>query len=185
MLKFNRPNVVPPSRDYFFALPSGEVVRRPSRTALENLVRSELVKQGEPVPEDLRAEIEHYMCQYLPETFCVGEGDRVRKVYSSSQLREWSRKRAAKYERTTPGLADERANVCAGCPMNDRTMCSSCTGLSAYARSLAGRPQFREFGFLGVCACDAAVLGLEVCLDDTPGLTGGEVPENCWRKQND
>lgn len=171
---------VPPGGMYFYAVEtdSGDIVRFSERssTALVSAVRSWLVDNGRPVPADLWAVCQDYMCPFLPKGFCPGSSGTT--VLSAPELK----KRAFPFLRgrvAIPGLIKDRLTVCVGCPKNDRNICTACTGLIAWALSSLGRSRIAMDDYAGVCKCDGLMVTVAVSLAEPPKLN--TCPAECWR----
>ena len=180
MLRFTARNVLPPGGVYWYDLP-GVTVRSSSLPSLLDEVRRRAGALGHTLPDDLVGDVMDKMCRRLPERFCTGEGVRE-PVYTKAHVRTLTAGRARRYGRVSPATADERADICMGCAANNRSMCPSCSGTTAFARDQAGRV-YREYQWLGLCERDGVALGTEVCLDAPPSLE--DAPDHCWRRKPD
>lgn len=186
MLRFISNRVVPPGNMYFFEVPETKVVfKHPSWMTLVKQVQAHYHENGLEVPKNLDALIEDGMCRVLPEGFCHGddEGRPRRKAVTMSSIRKATMELAAGNDRVTPGEAERRARTCANCPLNDKTACTSCTGMQAWARKLAGRSVMGLDSALGICQVDCTALSAKVHMSEIP--EDEDYPDNCWRKTHD
>jgi len=182
MLTFAHKRTVPPGGAYFYTVPdTGVVFREYSYDLLLSKLADYYNENKLTPPDNMKAVVEDYMCRFMPETFCHGDDDGKprKKVVTLSTIREETLKIAAGNPRVLPGEAKRRALICSECPRNDRQMCTSCSGLQAWARKLAGKSIEGLDAVLGVCEIDATALSAKVHLQDIPD---GDYPENCWRK---
>ena len=183
MLRFANYRTVPPGGAYFYTIPETEMhFKEYSFSRLVAHVTEAYMAADVPVPKDLQARIEDFMCRHFPVSFCQGddEGKPRKKVATLSSIRQATLALAAGNPRTIPGEARRRAAVCSNCPSNNRQMCTSCSGLQAWARKLAGRGIEGLDAALGVCEIDTTALSATVHMTEAPD--NEEFPDNCWRK---
>ena len=181
MLKFANKRYGPPGGMYFYESPETKVLfRHPGMRQLLEAVRKHYAENSIECPEDLEAKVENFMCLMLPAGFCKGddEGQVRRKVVTLSSIREATMQLAAGNPRVDPGDAERRAIVCSTCPMNDRTSCTSCTGMTEWARKLAGKNLGGLDSALGICQIDTVALSAKVHMSTIPDSE--EYPETCW-----
>jgi|LSQX01.2.fsa_nt_gb hypothetical protein len=177
MMKFKSKRIVPPGGQYFYQTPeTGVAFASPTFTGLLSQLYEHYKSNNIPTPVNLPELAEHYMCARLPEAFCVGEGERTARA---TTLRDITK---ATEQLVSGGLVAEdvarmRLDVCLKCALNDRQLCSSCTGLMHWAKRLVRRSLPRD-EWLGVCSADITALPARIHLRNTP--EGVEYPEHCW-----
>jgi len=186
MLRFASKRSGPPGGMYFYEVPeTGVAFQHPGRTALVESVRKHYYENNLECPGDLESRLEDFMCRMLPAGFCTGddEGRPRRKAVSYGSIREATLKLATGNPRVDPGEAERRALACSRCPLNDRTACTSCSGMTEWARKLSGKTLTGLDSALGICHVDCTALSAKVHLRDIPA--SDEYPETCWRYQHD
>jgi len=184
MLKFVNTRTVPPGGLYFYTVPeTGASFRHATLPVLIARVQSHYRENGLDLPDELESRIEDHMCLQLPAGFCRGDaaGRPRKKTVTLASIRKATAALAAGNPRVLPGEAERRARVCSRCPLNDQTACTSCTGLTAWARKLAGASLYGLDSAIGICQVDCAALSAKVHLSDIPDSE--EYPETCWRSK--
>jgi len=185
MMKFRMSRVVPPGGVYAYVVDAtGAAFSRPTMSTLLDAVRGHLRANGLPVPGDLAAVVEDYVCRHAPEGFCYGdaEGRPVVRGVTLPQIKAATQRLVAAGGRTTPGEARTRVDICGRCACNDRRMCPSCVGLISWARKLVGASCPRD-EWLGVCSVDCVALAAKVHVARVPGDEG--YPEGCWARKTE
>lgn len=119
--------------------------------------------------EELLAKIEDAICDQFPD-ICSGGKTKVKKYrpLTSSNLANFTRTLMATARQKADGGEvynpdpTAAASVCASCPMNQKHLCSTCTGLEAVARRLLHAQQTtpldRALGACSICGCMLRVL---------------------------
>ena len=182
MLKFVVQRSGPPGGMYFYELPETKVVfQHPSMRGLLAEVGAHYRENDIKCPENLEALVQDFMCRMLPVGFCTGddEGRARRRVVTLGGIRDATFKLAAGNPRVEQGEAERRSIVCFRCPLNDRVACTSCTGITAWARKLAGKSLGGLDSALGICQVDGIALSAKVHLSEIPGDEA--YPKTCWR----
>ena len=184
MLQFAKDGMIPPGGVFFYADPVNGVPLLQDMTSLQNLasrVRAAYVTAGKTPPEPLHAIVEAYICEHVPRGFCVGQYKGSPVEFMTPQVvKERSRAAATSCSRVDPGTVKSRMAVCGQCPANSRTLCLSCTGMTEWAVTLAGRTHIAMDDSLGICKHDRILLSLSVSLKGLPLNPDGR-PEKCWR----
>lgn len=184
MLEFRIGNVVPPGGRYFYTVAETRTyLEALTYTALEEQVAAHLRANGLPIPENLTAAVQHYMCERLPAGFCRGTPDGVapKRVYSIAEIRERTRRMVAGREMVDAGTARSRAHTCANCGNNDRSVCPTCVGLTQWAvKTVGGRSTGLE-QVLGICTADACLIPAKIYVKVLETSVEGH-SDSCWRK---
>ncbi len=181
MLEFRVKNIVPPGGAYFYEV-DGRSLQAATRSGLMSQIHAAYASLGQPVPADIGARVEDFMCRRLPVAFCTGPDDglpRARVVTIQGLKQDTDRLIAQSPALAPPTLVRFRATTCNSCGKNNRSMCPSCSGINAWAARRVGRPDTPAlFNWLGVCACDGIALAAKVHLTELPH--NDEYPETCW-----
>ncbi len=178
-MRFRFQRLVPPGGWYFYLVPETEAMfREPTLEGVRAVVVAHLKSNRLPVPEDLTARIEDYICRHVPPGFCDGKssGPRARTV-TLAQIREKTAALVSAGGRVTPGEARLRLGICGQCKSNDRRVCPSCVGLVGWCQRLVGRTCPGD-EWLGVCAVDAVALTAKIHVAQVPADEA--YPANCW-----
>lgn len=180
MLEFRVKNIVPPGGIYFYEV--DEVpLQDYTRSGLLTKIRAAYRAKGEDAPADIWAKVEDFMCRRLPETFCDGTDDgRPRaRVLTIKQVQKNTADAIQKYDRCGPAKAKLHAEKCNQCPLNNRSMCPTCSGINRWASMAVGRPDTpASFDYLGVCEADGTALVAKVNLEDVE--PNDNLHEDCW-----
>lgn len=143
---------------------------------------------GEP---EMRARIEHFICQRLPKGFCHGGPDQPAVPYLSARMiRDGTRLLLQRLFRGKDFLvpqeeANRRAKICANCPQSLSGICTSCMGnefFDIFGWFLrAGRKTPYDAG-LGVCAICGCLLTAKVHVSSETlfELSRHTYTPNCW-----
>jgi hypothetical protein len=206
MRTFKYAHVMPPGGVYFY-----EVDIRGRKVRLEDTQMDVLVSRCMQllannqltVPDRtvLHARVEHYVCTHVPEGFCRGaheEGDKQLGFITASQVMEFTRLIFAKAKATLTGKgasfcvpvaeAERRAAICALCPKNMTTICTSCDGLKEYGAKYLVDPDKQRTSYddrLRVCEECGCLLRFKVHVAlDVLKQGGGkhDYPPQCWLK---
>jgi len=185
MLNFRVKNIVPPGGQYFYEV-EGVQLTMPSRMKLREAVYQVYRKAQEAVPDNLEALMEDYMCRRLPEGFCTGTDDgRPRaKVATIQGIRRDTENMVSLSTGFAPPTKSKfNATKCMSCPMNNRNMCTTCSGVNAWASRRVGRPDTPAiFNWLGICEVDVTALAAKVHLEGLPN--NDEYPDTCWVRED-
>lgn len=144
-----------------------------------------------PGDPEMRARIEHYICQRLPKGFCIGGPDEPAVPYLSvGMIRDGTklllRKLFSRQEfLVDQSVADRRAKICANCPQNLRNICTSCMGneffdiFGWFLRAGRKTPYDAAIEVCAVCGC---ILTAKVHVSDDTLFTLSKhaYPDNCW-----
>lgn len=185
MMAFRVRNIVPPGGRYFFTVEqTGVRLEAFSMSGLLGQLRAHLLDNKLPLLPDPQAAVEDFMCRQLPEGFCFGDLDgRPRtRVLTLQQIKEATNTLAAGNPRVLPGEARRRAEICSGCPRNDRSVCPTCIGLVAWSRRLAGQSIGGRDEWLGVCTVDGTALPAKIHMSRISA--NPEYPTQCWRSNS-
>jgi hypothetical protein len=185
----------PPNREWFFQPdPDAPVIQGASYAALYQKLLP-FYKEGPP--EDLREQVEEYMCRFLPAGFCRQKGEfagvSLRQVVSFTEfmgrtmLQKLRKGRAVYVEEEE---AWRRAEICKTCPFHAPSFCSSCLGLSQKVMSmLPAERRAASFGKLGACTKCGCLLQAKVNFDKSvlKSLVQRdlEYPSHCWMKEHE
>jgi len=184
MLKYKVRNVVPPGNRYFYTVSETDTGFEHSvQSQLELMVQEHLVVNKLPVPADLSALIEDYICRHVPESFCFGEDEgrpRARVVTIFTVKDATQRLFAVNRKFVEQVVANRRASVCAQCTRNVLGACSSCTGLPSWVAGLLERRLTPLDKSLGLCYIDGSMLTAKVFAAASQVSQPDGHPENCW-----
>lgn len=143
---------------------------------------------GEP---EMRARIEHFICQRLPKGFCVGGPDEPVVPYLSVRMiRDVTRLIANRLFNRKDFFVDQkeaerRAKICANCNDNLHGICVSCAGseffdlFAWFVRAGKTTPYDSVLDTCRVCKCLARVK-LWVQISTLAELSPHTYPPNCW-----
>ncbi|HUU93622.1 MAG TPA: hypothetical protein VM238_20720 [Phycisphaerae bacterium] len=180
MRTFKHQNSVPPGGRYFFEVPeTREYFASPSQGRLLQILEQHYGANKLPCPENLWELVVDFMCRRLPAGFCNG-GDPEVKVLTLDAVRERTRAVRRGRPQVDDGVAAKRAQICAACPHNDRTLCPTCVGLVDWALQLVGRQRRAEHTWLGVCALDCSAIAAKVYVDGVWCPPTETQPPECW-----
>ena len=143
---------------------------------------------GEP---EMRARIEHFICQRLPKGFCHGGPDEPVVPYLSvSKIRDGTRLLMGRLFRGKDFLvpqaeADRRAKICANCPENLRGVCSSCMSnefFDIFGWLLRANRKTPYDAALEVCNTCGCLLTAKTHISNETlfELSKHTYPPNCW-----
>jgi hypothetical protein len=192
--KFRRGGMTPPTGWIFEVEHEGQthMFQSPMYLGLVDQLRHWYAAKQVDWPGDveIRARVEHYICQRVPG-FCEGGPDTPRFPFlSAASIRDATRLIFTRLYRGEGMLvdqkeADRRARICANCPMNLHGICSSCAGneFQDIFRWLLVRGKKTAFDSVldtcGVCGCIAKAK-LWVGIEELARLEPHEYPGNCW-----
>ena len=184
MLRFKFQGIVPPGGRYFINgdLVDGLTFSHPDRAKALAQVTAYLLQNKREVPSNLNEILEDCVCRQVPIGFCEGPDDgRPRKrVVSLKDIREKTLALVSSTSYADPGVAKERAVICAQCKLNDRSACPTCTGLIAWgARAIGNRTVPGYSDILGICELDGCLMAAGIFAKSMEGVP--EAPANCWR----
>lgn len=134
-----------------------------------------------PISLDLRARIEHYMCERMPAGTCEGEGSVLPGQQNPTYFGVLAELPKLQGHRLVdPHVAEARAAVCKTCPKNNLGLCTSCNNLQETTLRLIGNRRVLQFPYMGVCMhFQVPNYGLVWVLKPWP-MPG--LPDNCWAK---
>jgi len=153
------------------------------------------VTNGLPPLEDMKDRVEAYICENAPPGTCGGYTPAsapspaltVSKVANFTRaLVQTARSRARGQEVYNPD-PNSAAKICSECPLCDRRMCTSCTGLEGLARRLLRTRQTTPYdsllGSCRICGCLNRVLvhlSPEVIRASKSPKELAKYPDHCW-----
>lgn len=181
MLTLRTTQYAPPGGAWFFEVDGQSFESRSTLVDLERSVVAYYEHVGKPVPFDLRAQIQDYMCKRLPPGNCTGDGVRIPGSVSPGYfeiLKNLSKIRGRPC--VDARKAEDRAQVCRACPHNNFSMCHSCNGLREDTLAAVGGRRVLNLPYLAVCVLyGVPTYGLVWIhgLEEVAGL-----PETCWMK---
>jgi len=190
--RFRDSGVVPPSSEWFYQ-PEADGPTFTGRSYEELFLAWSLWASANHIalPPNPRAEVEAFMCEYLPEGFCTRKGSHAAiSLGAVVSFTEFMGRKLATQLRGAPVAAepeevDRRTAICAECPFNVKAFCSSCLGLEAIAASVLppGPPPARERE-LGACAKCGCLLRVKIrflrkVLEPLFGRRP-DYPPHCW-----
>jgi len=184
-LSFKNTRVIPPGGRYPYEVPeTGVLIEGYSWLAFIGALRSHYAQNGLPVPEDLEAKVQDYICRKIPSGFCYGGDDGVprREILTLRDIKAKTLALASGNPRVTPGVATQRSIVCGNCQNNDRSVCPTCAGLVSWARRLVGKQGGPAEEWLGVCTVDGTALAAKTHLSKIPD--NDNYPASCWKRPN-
>lgn len=182
------PVYLPPGGKWFYTVPETNVYVECLTTLAELVyrVRRHYEQNQLPVPENLRAVIEDYICRRVAGGYCnegAGSANRQPSFFEAVAATEKLMLAARGWPRGEPDV-DSRANTCCQCSENLLGMCTTCNGLRATARRMAGRPPLKQAAYLGICGVTACVVEGQVHLDVAKlgewSARRKDWPANCW-----
>jgi hypothetical protein len=186
MLEFRVTNVVPPGGQYFYDV-EGYPVQAATRTGLRTKINQAYAALGSEVPADIWEQVMDHMCRHLPEGFCTGDDDGKprAKVLTLQQVRKNTEDVVQQSEMAPPSQSRFQAEKCLRCDKNNKRICTSCSGVSAWASRRVGRPDMpASYSYLGICEVTGAALVAQVNLMNLP--ENEEYPDDgtCWARED-
>jgi len=181
MLRFKFQGIVPPGGRYHGEA-GGLAFSHPERGQLIRQLENYYIQNNQPIPEDLNARVEDCTCRQITAKFCEGPEDGLprRRVVTLRDIRDATTRFVSGEGFSDPGIARDRAVVCARCKLNDRSACPTCTGLVSWgARSVGNREVSGYSDILGVCVLDAVLMSAGIFAKHVDAFP--DEPEECWR----
>ncbi len=181
MLKFKFPGIVPRGGRYMVEA-HGREFNHPEKGQLKRQVELYCEQNKLPVPDGLDALIEDCTCRRQPVKFCIGhdDGKPRKQVVTLSTIRSSTRALLSGEGFADPGMALERAVICASCKLNDRSACPTCTGLIAWGTREIGNREVPGYSdVLGVCELDGSLMSAGIFAKAVSANPGE--PAHCWR----
>lgn len=144
-----------------------------------------------PGDAEMRARVEHHICQLVPKGFCAGGPNRPKVSFlSASAIRDATRLFMTSLFRGKGNLvpqeeADRRAKICANCPLNLHGICTSCMGneFQDIFRWLIARgrrtPYDSVLDTCSVCGC-LLKAKVHIPIEELSKLKKHTYPKNCW-----
>ena len=144
-----------------------------------------------PGDPEMRARIEHFICQRLPKGFCIGGPDNPVVPYLSvGMIRDATRlimRRIFDRKELFVGQteADRRAKICANCPANLHGICTSCAGnqfFDLFGWFIRAGKKTQYDSALDTCAVCKCLLRCKIWINQETlnALTKHEYPPQCW-----
>jgi hypothetical protein len=175
---------------------SGEFIEAGDLNQLVFKIRTAYQRNNVPIPDNLRAQVEHYICLHTDASVCQGDyepGDEQSRILKTADIRR-SVSELKKAELKWPldkflvprALAETRAACCARCRLNELGHCTTCRGLAGYVKeAIAGRTTTldSQLGICSVCSCliAAKIHVSKEALQAAGRHPGeGEYPAHCW-----
>ena len=181
MLQLRSMLSMPPGGVWFYETDGVRFESRSAFVDIERQVVEHLERAGKPVPENLRAIIQDYICQRLPAGNCIGEGVRIPGSTAPGYfeiLRHLGRFRGKPCVEARK--AEDRALVCRSCSFNNFAACHSCNGLQEQTLTAVGGRRVLNLPYLGVCLLyEVPTYGL-VWMAKVDPIDG--LPDGCWAK---
>lgn len=182
MMRFRMPQYAPPGGVYFFDVPETKRhFQNANYLALEREVVTHLLASGIPIPPNMRAVIENFMCERLPDGLCDGAGVKQPGYMRQPNYFEVLNALPTQLSGQTvvdPKTAETRAEVCRRCPFNNLSLCTSCNDLKQQALRYVGGREVMQLRYLGVCAGLRVPSYALVWLADPKWREG--LPDACW-----
>lgn len=181
MLALRTTQFAPPGGAWFFELDGKRFESKASFVDLECSVVAYLEGAKKPIPANLRAQIEDFMCRRLPAGNCIGEGDRIPGSVTPGYfdlLKNLEKLR--RYAFVEARQAEQRAAVCRACQSNNFASCHSCNGLRDQTLRMIGGRRVLNLPYLGACVFFALPTYALVWLQGLKAMEG--LPDNCWTK---
>lgn len=147
------------------------------------------------IPENLPAIIENDICMRSPSGLCKGSHKSTigRLIVTARAIQNGTNALAMILKKGVGAfvkqeVAEERASICAECPMNVRDpACMSCSGFDYVIQSVRkGRTTSKdsEIKSCAICQCFIKALvhvNVDVLKASTPKKTLDKYPEHCWK----
>ena len=187
-MRFRLQYASPPGGLYFFTTPKGNHVEtRRSLDAIECLAYDALIAEGSPVPPDLRGEVQHQMCQSLPDGFCDGKPTTNNPTFfsildASMKLAKAS-SAAGDYGSQTMQDVERRASVCVSCPMHAMNICITCNGLMAAMEGYRINRRMPYDSAIRVCRASSCLLPVQIHAAAKHVIFVSDPPAECWVKK--
>lgn len=194
--KFRNDMAVPPGGVYFYAVETatGPVhFEAPHMHLLTGKIIRFCNVNSLPVPGNLEATIQAYMCPRIPDGFCTTPGSKESiPGLTLAKVKDFTRLIATRaFARATVFLvpqdeAERRAKICVECPKNSSQDCTVCHGLLQLVRQLVGRRETKYDAYLGTCALCSCLLRVKVHVSAealrvaTQPPERSQLPPNCW-----
>lgn len=177
---FKNPSNQPPGGEYVFWGEDGlPRTRSFDRSVFIRSVQVLLGEAGITVSSDEAWRIAmDNMCGRLPFGFCTGG----KPDFSGVTIPEVKKRTAELFALppATPGEVSERLALCLSCPRHDRTVCTSCDGLSTWAVRGVRRTRIPADSYAGICLADKAFVSALVSVILPPDTKNR--PPSCWRQ---
>jgi len=192
--KFRRGGLTPPVGWMFEIEHEGETVmfQAPMYLGLVDQLRHWYAAKKIDWPGDaeIRARVEHYICQRVPG-FCEGGPDTPRVPFlSAASIRDATRLIFTRLYRGEGMLvdqkeADRRAKICANCDRNAHGICTSCMGneFQDIFRWLISRNRSTPYdSVLDTCTVCGCLLRAKphVSIEELARLEPHAYPAHCW-----
>jgi len=180
MLELRSMMFAPPGGEWFYTASDGaNFSSKRSYVDLEAQVARYLAEKGLPVPLNLRAEIQNFMCRRLPESCCTGEGSRIPGSVAPSFFELLKNLDKVRGQPFVPArVAEDRATVCRACRFNNMGGCGSCNGLEGQALAAVGNRRVLARAYLGNCTI-VAIPTYALVWVEKPAAAAG-LADNCW-----
>ena len=182
MLTLRYPMYAPPGGRWFYEVPeTGRSFDADSKREVVRTVTQHYVVNKLPVPSDLDARIEDYLCRHIAYGACQGDdprdpADRPISYFEVVSATE-ALFRGRAHTHVSPREAEARAGRCRVCKMHSVGMCTSCNQLQATARAFVGGRSLPCDNMLGVCRVFRVPVNGLVYVRDA---TAAKLPPNCW-----
>lgn len=187
-MRFRLAYAVPPGGGWFCETPKGAFVE--SKRSLDDciyLVRQAFAKEESPLPDDVSAYVQDFMCKHLPEGFCDGKPSvlhpRYFEILEATTKMVQASEAAGDYGGFPMQVLEARGSACARCPMHDMSICVTCNGLLA---AFSGHKISRRTPYdrsLRVCRACAGLLPIMMHVHAKHVHMNAEPPDTCWVKK--
>lgn len=199
MERFKYKIFVPPGGRWFYEVPETKVFLSSNDSEGDLLwhVRQHYLANKLPVPDNLQAVVQNYMCLHLPEGFCEGELEPLAKraapltFFSIVQFTQALVHKLTKADFfVSQEEAERRARICLRCPENSKNLCTTCNGLRSLAAALIGNRQATsvdaKLEACAVCGCALrAKLHVNRAYIAESAKRLKEYPPYCWMVTNE
>lgn len=202
MLEFISPSTVPPGgtynfevsalRDYGIDIPKDVTAKFsfPTEPGLIQQIKQYLRANKIEVPKNLMPIVRDYICRTSPEGFCQGDSSMPRTKFLSRRSIESATRilfegvRMPADEFFVPReVAEQRAKICANCPMNLQGTCATCvSSLNMLVGRLIGGRKTTFDSFLNTCSQCGCNLRAKVWISikALSKTQKNSFPKHCW-----
>lgn len=178
-VRFRSVMTPPPGGRFFYEL-GGERVEATTWLEMKPKVEALMAKHGVTgYASDLVAE---YMCPHVAGWYCTGVPVRmsVTKKTALENAEDYFGKELVQFNEI-----EARLRACQSCPMHEREVCLTCTGILKHIKAKFGgrRPRLLEDDLSGICGCAKTFEAVISSVDVTDAPEWDGIPDTCWRKQ--
>lgn len=173
-----RNTMTPPPGGKFFFTHDGEHIE--ARTWVEMKPKMEDLMRRHGLTGFADVLVAEFMCPHMPSWYCTGS---VSRSVTSVKDAKANAKPYYNMNLVTFDKLSDRMRRCHDCPMHERDVCLTCTGILSWILASFGGRRIRvhEDNLSGVCRCaktfEAVIASVEHGGDPWPGA-----PDTCWRR---